>query len=122
MSMTWIGWGCRHIRRKLPTVGYKILHKTTNHAEYRSETAVVLDLVAQDESVQHVVATYPTEAFSGGRTDQEGAMSIISNQLLASADFVTSLTIDSFWFVLLSFYGDFNADRVLSARCYKFTP
>jgi hypothetical protein len=44
---------------------------------YRSEAAVVLDLVAQDESVQHVVATFPTEAFSGDRTDGEGEMSCL---------------------------------------------
>ena len=74
---------------------------TNNHTEYRSEAAVVLDLVAQDESVQHLVATFPTEAFSGDRTDREGEISIVSKHLLASADFAISLTTDSFRFVLL---------------------
>ena len=59
-------------------------HITAHHAEYRSEAAVVIDLVAQDESVQHVVATFSTEAFSGDRTDREGEMSIVSEHLLAS--------------------------------------
>ena len=68
--------------------------------EYWSEAAVVLNLVAPDESVQHVVATFPTETFSGDKTDGEGEMSIVSEHLLASTDLATSLTIDSFWFVL----------------------
>jgi len=38
------------------------------------EAAVVLDLVAQDQSVQHIVATFPTEAFSGDGTDRGGEM------------------------------------------------
>ena len=42
---------------------------TTKHSDYRSEAAVVLDLVGQDKSVQHVVATFPTEAFTGDTTD-----------------------------------------------------
>jgi hypothetical protein len=74
-------------------------HNTTNHAEYRSEAAVVLDLVGHDESVQHVVATFPTEAFSGDTTDKEGEISIVSEHLLASAHFATSLTTDSFRYV-----------------------
>jgi hypothetical protein len=57
------------------------------YAEYQSEAAVVLDLVASDQSVQHVVATFPTEAFSGDRTDSEqGEISIVSKHSLASAD------------------------------------
>jgi hypothetical protein len=71
---------------------------TNNDAEYRLEGAVVLNLVSQDESVQHVVATFPTEAFSG---DREGDIYIVSEHLLAYANFATSLTIDSFRFVLL---------------------
>ena len=100
--MTWIGWRCRRITRKLPTVSDECFHSTTNHAEFRSEAAFVLDLVGQDKSVQHIVATFPTKAFSGDRTDREGEMSIVSRRQL-SADFTTSLTIDSFWFVLLQY-------------------
>jgi hypothetical protein len=81
-------------------VGYENLHNITNHAEYWSEGAVVLDLVAPDESVQHVVATFSTETFSGDKTDGEGEMSIVSVHLLTSADLATSLTTDSFRFVL----------------------
>lgn len=32
----------------------------------------MLDLVAKDKSVQHIVATFPTEVFSGIRTDEGG--------------------------------------------------
>ena len=53
-----------------------------NHAEYRLEGAVVLGLVGQDKSVQHVVATFPTEAFSGDRTGNGGEISIVSKHLL----------------------------------------
>jgi hypothetical protein len=42
---------------------------TTKRSDQRSEAAVVLDLVAQDKSVQHVVATFPTEAFTADTTD-----------------------------------------------------
>jgi hypothetical protein len=45
---------------------------TTNHAKFRSEAAVVLNLVAHDESVQHVVATFPAKAFTGDGTYREG--------------------------------------------------
>jgi hypothetical protein len=38
--------------------------------------AVVLDLVAQDKSVQHVVATFPTEIFSDDRADRGAPQSI----------------------------------------------
>ncbi|KAF8471470.1 hypothetical protein DFH94DRAFT_769741 [Russula ochroleuca] len=34
------------------------------------EAAVVLDVIAQDESVQHIVATFPTGVFSGVRTER----------------------------------------------------
>lgn len=51
---------------------------TTKRSDHRSEAAVVLDLVAQDKSVQHVVATFPTEAFTGDTTD-EGEISTIFN-------------------------------------------
>jgi hypothetical protein len=47
-------------------------HGTTKHADNGSEGAVVLDLIAQDQSRQHVVATFPTEAFSGDSTDRGG--------------------------------------------------
>jgi hypothetical protein len=43
---------------------------TTYHTGDTGEAALVLDLVAQDESVQHVVATFPTEAISGDRADR----------------------------------------------------
>ncbi|KAH9987574.1 hypothetical protein BJV77DRAFT_1024892 [Russula vinacea] len=42
---------------------------TTYQVGDTSEAAVVLDLVAQDKSVQHVVATFPTEAFTADTTD-----------------------------------------------------
>lgn len=64
---------------------------TSHHAG----VAVVLDLVAQDQSVQHVVATFPTEALSSDRTDIEGEISTMSNRFLASADFASSFSIDS---------------------------
>jgi hypothetical protein len=83
------------------TNGRLYYFNTNNHAEYRLEGAVVLELVARNESVQHVVATFPTEAFSGDRTDGEGEISIVSQLLLASADFAISLATDSFRFVLL---------------------
>lgn len=49
-------------------------YNTTKHADYLSEAAVVLDLVGQDESVQHIVATFSTEAFSDERSDSGGEM------------------------------------------------
>ena len=50
------------------------------HADYgESEGAVVMDLVDRDQSVQHVVATFPTEIFSGDRTDRGGKISTMSN-------------------------------------------
>ena len=64
---------------------------TSHHAG----VAVVLDLVAQDQSVQHVVATFPTEALSSDGTDIEGEISTMSNRFLASADFASSFSIDS---------------------------
>jgi len=42
---------------------------STYQEETTDEAAVVFDLVAQDESVQHVVATFSTQAFTGDRTD-----------------------------------------------------
>ncbi|KAF8494123.1 hypothetical protein F5888DRAFT_1848211 [Russula emetica] len=44
---------------------------STYQEETTDEAAVVLDLVAEDESVQHVVATFSTQAFTGDRTDAE---------------------------------------------------
>jgi hypothetical protein len=44
------------------------------------EAAVVLDVIAQDESVQHIVATFPTGVFSGVRTERGGEMSTMSNR------------------------------------------
>lgn len=55
----------------------------------------MLDLVNQDQSVQHVVATFPTEAFSGDRTDRGGKLSIVSNHLFPPTDTAPSLSIDS---------------------------
>ena len=49
-------------------------HSTTKPADLRSEAAVVLDLVANDNSVQHIVGTFPTEAFSDDGTDRGGEM------------------------------------------------
>jgi len=42
---------------------------STYQEEATGEAAVVLDLVAEDESVQHIVATFSTEAFSEDSTD-----------------------------------------------------
>jgi hypothetical protein len=50
------------------------------HADYgESEGAIVMDLVNRDQSVQHVVATFPTELFSGDRTDRGGKISTMSS-------------------------------------------
>jgi hypothetical protein len=38
--------------------------------------AVVLDLVTEDETVQHIVATFSTESFSGDMSDREASQSI----------------------------------------------
>lgn len=77
LSITLVGWGCQRIKTKPPTVSYNFyFYNTTKYVDYRSEAAVVLDLVAQDESVEHVVATFSTEAFSGNRTDSGGESSI----------------------------------------------
>lgn len=46
-----------------------ISHSTTKQTDYRPEAAVVLDVVAGDKSVQHIVASFPAEAFSGVRTE-----------------------------------------------------
>jgi hypothetical protein len=51
---------------------------STYHAENTDGAAVVLDLVAQDQSVQHVVATFSTESFSGDTSDKEASQSIAS--------------------------------------------
>jgi hypothetical protein len=91
-------------------------HNTIKYAHYRSDEAAVFDLIGRDRSVKHVVA------FAGDRTDRGGEMSTMHKHLLAPTDFATSLSIGSFRFVLVSFFGDFNADRVLSARSHKFTP
>jgi hypothetical protein len=64
----------------------------------------------RDKSVKHVVA------FAGDRTDRAGEMSMMHKRLLVPTDFATRLSIDSFRFVLASFFGDFDADHVLSAR------
>jgi hypothetical protein len=90
--------------------------RTTKHAHCRSEGAAVFDLSNRDRSVEHVVA------FAGDGTDTGGEMSTMHKHLLALTDFATSLSIDSFRLVLASFFSDFNADRVLSARSHKFTP
>lgn len=42
------------------------------HTDYQSESAVVFDVHGRDSTTQHIVATYPTEVFSGDRTDGEG--------------------------------------------------
>ena len=46
------------------------------HAECLSEAAVVLklDMNNKDVSTRHIVATFPTEIFTGDRTDQGGEM------------------------------------------------
>jgi hypothetical protein len=49
---------------------------STYHVETTDEAAVVLDVVAQDKSVQHIVATFSTEAIPGDRTDREVSQSI----------------------------------------------
>jgi len=88
-------------------------HNTTRDADNQSEAAIVLGLVARDNSVLHLVATFTTEAFLG---NWGGEMSIVSKHLLTSlADFTTRLSICGLWFVLVSFfYDDFNADRDLA--------
>jgi hypothetical protein len=91
-------------------------HNTTKHAHYRSDEAAVFDIIGRDRSVKHVVA------FAGDRTDGGGEMSTMHKHLLALTDFATSLSIDSFRLVLASFFSDFNADHVLSARSHKFSP
>ena len=68
-----------------------LFHCTTKHAENGLDGAVVLDLVAQDQSRQHVVATFPTEAFSGDSTDRGGEIDM-SNHSLAPADIAPSLS------------------------------
>jgi hypothetical protein len=50
-------------------------YNTTEHADDRPGAAVVLNLVAQDESVQHIVATFSTEAFSGDTSNSGGKTS-----------------------------------------------
>jgi len=52
------------------------IEMSTYHVDTTDRAAIVLDLVAQDESVQHVVATFSTEAFSGDRTDSGASQSI----------------------------------------------
>jgi hypothetical protein len=42
------------------------------HTDYQSESAVVFDVHGRDLPTQHIVATYPTEVFSGDRADEEG--------------------------------------------------
>ncbi|KAF8494121.1 hypothetical protein F5888DRAFT_1718773 [Russula emetica] len=49
---------------------------STYQEEATNGAAVVLDFVARDKSVQHVVATFPTEASSGDRTDREAPAAI----------------------------------------------
>jgi len=51
---------------------------STYQEDGTNEGAVVLGLVGQDKSVQHVVATFPTEAFSGDRTGRGAPQSIAS--------------------------------------------
>jgi hypothetical protein len=48
--------------------------------------------------------------------DRAGETSTMHKHLLVPTDFATRLSIDSFRFVLASFFGDFGADRVLSGR------
>lgn len=55
-------------------------HDTSKRADYgETEGAVVLDFVNRDQSAQHVVATFPVEAFSGDRTDRGGKISTMFN-------------------------------------------
>ena len=51
----------------------------------------MLDVIGRDESVQHIVASFQTDVFSGVRTDRAGEGYTISNYLLTPADFMTNL-------------------------------
>ena len=63
------------------------LSSTTKHTDYRPDAAFVLGVVAGDQSVQHIVASFPTRAISGVRTDGGGERSTTSSYLWAPADF-----------------------------------
>jgi hypothetical protein len=43
-----------------------------------TEAAVVLDLHGRDTSTQHIVATFPSEVFSGNKTDEEGETALLN--------------------------------------------
>jgi len=48
---------------------------STYQAGDTGEAAVVLDVIARDESVQHIVASFPAVLFSGVRTERGGEIS-----------------------------------------------
>jgi len=53
---------------------------STYQNEDTGESAVVLDLHGQDSSIQHLVSTFPTEAFSGDRTNGEATVAFSLHQ------------------------------------------
>jgi len=53
---------------------------STFQNEDTGESAVVLDLHGQDSSIQHLVSTFPTEAFSGDRTNGEATVAFSLHQ------------------------------------------
>ena len=86
----------------------------------------MLDVIARDESVQHIVASFPTDVFSGVRTDRAGKRSIelcpITYGLLLISR--PTFAIDSSRKLVLasSFYSDLNADFALSTCRLEPTP
>ena len=84
----------------------------------------MLDVIGRDESVQHIVASFQTDVFSGVRTDRAGERLTIFSYLWTPADFTTNFTIDSSRRLVLAsfFYSDLNADCALSTCRLEFTP
>jgi hypothetical protein len=65
---------------------------SNKYADCRSEGAVVMDLHGRDASTTSIVATFPTEVFSGDRTDREGETLTMSQHRWLPADSVASIS------------------------------
>ncbi|KAI0247182.1 hypothetical protein BJV78DRAFT_955948 [Lactifluus subvellereus] len=60
------------------------VNMSTYQSEGTGEAAVVLDLHDRDASAQHIVATFPSEVFSGNKTDEEASRSMAPGETVVA--------------------------------------
>ena len=85
------------------------------HTHHRLESAVVLNVHGLDSSTQHIVATYPTEVFSGDGTMAGGEGEMLT-MLPEIVDFIISVSITSRRFVATIFRSVIESDHRFSDR------